>query len=117
MTARNMELRAILDWAFATASFDYRLTAASFAFDNTGFEGARAAGKGRLSQAPTTVPVAFRAARVTGVGDVAGRLLLHPSPAGELTVTRAFLTGNDLKLEQDKINGRTALPLALARAS
>src|SRR3546814_4235631 len=50
MTARNMELRAILDGAFATASFDYRLTADRFAFDNTGFEGARAAGKGRLSK-------------------------------------------------------------------
>src|SRR3546814_10654908 len=106
MTARNMELRAILDGAFATASFDYRLTADRFAFDNTGFEGARAAGKGRLSKAPITVPVAFSAARVTGVGDVAGGILRNLSLSGAPKVTSAFLTGNDLKPAPDKLNGR-----------
>nr|WP_119037282.1 translocation/assembly module TamB [Hephaestia caeni] len=113
MTARNMELRAILDGAFGTASFDYRLTADRFAFDNTGFEGARAAGKGRLSKAPITVPVAFSAARVTGVGDVAGGILRNLSLSGALKVTSAFLTGNDLKLASDKLNGRIDLLLDL----
>ncbi|MCM8729483.1 translocation/assembly module TamB domain-containing protein [Hephaestia sp. GCM10023244] len=113
MTARNLELRAILDGAFGTASFDYRLTADRFAFDDTGFEGARAAGKGRLSRAPITVPVAFSAARVTGVGDVAGGILRNLSLSGALKVTSAFVTGNDLKLGSDKLNGRIDLLLDL----
>src|SRR3546814_453051 len=110
----------ISDWSsdvcssdLATASFDYRLTADRFAFDNTGFEGARAAGKGRLSKAPITVPVAFSAARVTGVGDVAGGILRNLSLSGALKVTSAFLTGNDLKLASDKLNGRIDLLLDL----
>src|SRR3546814_1956088 len=89
------------------------LTADRFAFDNTGFEGARAAGKGRLSKAPITVPVAFSAARVTGVGDVAGGILRNLSLSGALKVTSAFLTGNDLKLASDKLNGRIDLLLDL----
>ncbi|MEV9397188.1 hypothetical protein AB0160_29455, partial [Klebsiella pneumoniae] len=33
MTGRAIELRTILDGRFATAAFDYRLTAVRFAFD------------------------------------------------------------------------------------
>jgi len=114
MTGRNIQLHAILDGAFDTASFDYRLTADRFAFDDTGFEGARAAGRGRLSQAPVTVPVAFTAQRVTGVGDVAGGILRNLSVNGRLRVTAAHVTGDDLVLRSDKLNGRITLFLDLA---
>ena len=113
MSARNMELRAILDGAFATASFDYRITADRFAFDKTGFEQARAAGKGHFSKAPIVVPVAFTAARVTGVGDVAGGILKNLSVSGALRVTSAFVTGNDLTLRSDKLSGKVDLLLDL----
>ncbi len=113
MSARNMELRVILDGGFATAAFDYRITADRFAFDNTGFEAARAAGKGHLSEAPITVPVAFTAARVTGVGDVAGGILRNLSVSGALQVTSAFVTGNDLRLKSDKLSGKIDLLLDL----
>src|SRR3546814_4990129 len=70
-----------------------------------------------LSKAPITVPVAFSAARVTGVGDVAGGILRNLSLSGALKVTSAFLTGNDLKLASDKLNGRIDLLLEIGRAS
>ncbi|UIJ46852.1 translocation/assembly module TamB [Sphingomonas cannabina] len=113
MTGRNIELRAILDGTFATASFDYRITADRFAFDNTGFEVARAAGRGRLSKPPVLVPVAFTAARVTGVGDVAGGILRNLSVRGPLRVTAQNVTGDDLVLRSDKLNGRISLFLDL----
>ncbi|MGK6320697.1 translocation/assembly module TamB domain-containing protein [Sphingomonas sp. DT-204] len=113
MTGRNVELRAILDGAFATASFDYRITADRFAFDNTGFEVARAAGRGRLSKPPVLVPLAFTAARVTGVGDVAGGILRNLSVRGPLRVTARQVTGDDLVLRSDKLNGRISLFLDL----
>ncbi|WP_234419142.1 translocation/assembly module TamB domain-containing protein [Sphingomonas sp. EC-HK361] len=114
MTARNMELRAILDGAFGTAKFDYRITADRFAFDQTGFEGARAAGHGRFSKAPVVVPVRFTARRVTGVGDVAGGILGNLSVDGVLRVTSKLVTGDDLKLSSDKLKGRISLVLDLA---
>ncbi|WEK41674.1 MAG: translocation/assembly module TamB [Candidatus Sphingomonas colombiensis] len=114
MTGRDVELRAVLDGAFATAGFDYRLTATRFAFDDTGFEQARAAGKGRLSKAPVSVPVRFTAARVTGVGDVAGGILRNLSVEGVLRITSRLVTGDDLRVKSDKLTGRINLLLDLA---
>ncbi len=113
MTGRAIALRAILDGAFDSAGFDYRLTAERFAFDDTGFESAYAAGKGRFSKAPVSVPVVFVAKRVTGVGDVAGGILRNLSVSGVLKVTAAELTGTDLKLSSDKLKGRINLILDL----
>jgi len=113
MTGNMVELRAILDGPFATAAFDYRLDASRFAFDQTGFENAHAAGKGRLSAAPVTVPIRFTAARVTGVGTVAGGILRNLSVDGLLRVTPTLLTGDALKLRSDKLTGSINLAVDL----
>jgi translocation and assembly module TamB len=113
MTGRAIELRVLLDGAFATARFDYRLAAKRFAFDDTGFEDAYAAGSGRLSKAPVLVPIRFVAARVTGVGDVAGGILRNLTMQGVLRVTATTVTGDDLRLTSDKLNGRFNLQLDL----
>lgn len=113
MTGRNIALRAILDGPFARAAFDYRLTADRFAFDNTGFEVVRAAGSGRLSAVPVTLPITFTAARVTGVGDVAGGILRNLRVAGALRVTARELTGSGLRLSSDKLSGAIDLFLDL----
>ena len=113
MTGRAIELRVILDGAFATAAFDYRLAAQRFAFDQTGFEDARAAGRGHLSKAPVLVPIRFTAARVTGVGDVAGGILRNLTMEGVLRITSKLVTGDDLRLTSDKLKGRFNLLLDL----
>ena len=113
MTARDMRLRAILDGNFRTFAFDYRLSAARFAFDNTGFEQARAAGRGHWGPRPVAVPVAFGAARVTGVGDVAGGILRNLSLAGVLRITADTVTGDGLRLRSDKLSGDVGLTLDL----
>ncbi|MES3154573.1 translocation/assembly module TamB domain-containing protein [Sphingomonas faeni] len=113
MTGNMVELRAILDGPFATAAFDYRLDASRFAFDQTGFENAHAAGKGRLSAAPVTVPIRFTAARVTGVGTVAGGILRNLTVDGLLRVTPTLLTGDALRLRSDKLTGSINLAVDL----
>ncbi|MEG3084867.1 translocation/assembly module TamB domain-containing protein [Sphingomonas sp. PB2P12] len=113
MTGNMVELRAILDGPFATAAFDYRLDASRFAFDQTGFENAHAAGRGRLSAAPVTVPIRFTAARVTGVGTVAGGILRNLSVDGQLRVTPTLLTGDALRLRSDKLTGSINLVVDL----
>ncbi|KQN24133.1 hypothetical protein ASF00_14820 [Sphingomonas sp. Leaf34] len=113
MTGNMVELRAILDGPFATAAFDYRIDAGRFAFDQTGFENAHAAGKGRLSAAPVTVPIRFTAARVTGVGSVAGGILRNLSVDGLLRVTPTLLTGDALRLRSDKLSGSINLAVDL----
>jgi len=113
MSGRDIELRAILDGGFAHAGFDYRIDAARFAFDDTGFENAHLIGRGHWSRAPVIVPARFTAARVTGVGDVAGGILRNLSVDGVLRVTPVLLTGDDLRLRSDKLSGRISLALDL----
>jgi len=114
MTGRDIELRMILDGAFSTARFDYRVRATRLAFDDTGFDRVVAAGQGRLSPTPIAIPIRLAAARVTGVGDVAGGILRNLSIAGTLRVDARTLVGNDLIVRSDKLNGRIMLTLDLA---
>ncbi len=113
MTARGMELHAILDGAFASARFDYRIDAPQFQFDDTGFENAHLVGHGRLSAAPVIVPARFTAARVTGIGDVAGGILRNLSVDGILRITPRLITGDALRLRSDKLTGQINLMVDL----
>jgi translocation and assembly module TamB len=113
MTGRNVALKAMLDGGFATARFDYLLTADRAAFDETGFENVRASGQGRLGGSPVSVPVRLTAARVTGVGDVAGGILRNLSVEGVLKVTPRLITGENLRLSSDKLTSRITLLLDL----
>ncbi|WP_293883198.1 translocation/assembly module TamB domain-containing protein, partial [Sphingomonas sp.] len=114
MTGRNVQLKLLLDGTFATANFDYLLTADRAAFDTTGLETVRASGRGRLSKSPVIVPLKLTARRVTGVGDVAGGILGNLSVQGLLRVTSKVLTGDGLVLKSDKLNGKISLVVDLA---
>jgi translocation and assembly module TamB len=109
MTARRISLKALLDGPFRTAAFSYLATAPQLAFDQTGFEDVRAAGKGRLSAAPVSVPIRLTARRVTGVGDVAGGILAGLTVDGVLKVTAKTLTGTGLNFDSDKLRGKLSL--------
>ncbi|MES2494789.1 MAG: translocation/assembly module TamB domain-containing protein [Pseudomonadota bacterium] len=113
MTGRAIKLRASLDGPFATAAFDYVLTADHVAFDATGFDGVRAEGKGKLSDPPVKLPVKLTARRVTGIGDVAGGILGNLKIDGVLMVTAQKVTGEGLKLSSDKLGGQLSLSLDL----
>jgi len=113
MTGKGVELRAILDGPFAQARFDYRIVAPRMAFGNTGFEAVRAGGAGRLGTSPVRVPILFRAARVTGVGEVAGGILRNLSVDGVLEVTGKQITGNKLRVRSDKLDAQVMLLMNL----
>jgi translocation and assembly module TamB len=109
MRGEPLTLKVRLDGPFATAKFDYLLTANSLIFGTTGFENARASGQGQLSRSPVTVPVRFTAARVTGVGNVAGGILANLLVTGDLKVTAKTITSDALKLTSDKLSSRLTL--------
>ncbi|MFW2828645.1 translocation/assembly module TamB domain-containing protein [Sphingomonas sp. ID0503] len=111
MSGRDIRLNARFDGPFKTATFDYAATASRLAFDNTGFETVRAAGKGQLSPWPVTLPVRFTAARVTGIGEVGGGILRNLTVDGALRITPRSLTGDKLKLSSDKLAGQLSLRL------
>ncbi len=113
MGGQGIALRAIVDGAFDSASYDYRLTADRLSFDQTGFERVRAAGQGRLSVWPARIPLRVAAARVRGVGTVAGGILNNLSVAGVLTLRPPTLAGEGLRFTSDRLAGTIALTLDL----
>jgi translocation and assembly module TamB len=113
MTGRDIRLHAQFDGLFKTAAFRYALTSPHFAFDQTGFDGVRAAGAGRLAGIPVSLPIRLQAARVTGVGAEAGGILANLTVAGTLQIDAKAITGNDLALSSDKLKGKLLLRVDL----
>lgn len=114
MRGRDVRLLLNFDGPFGTARFDYLLSSPQVAFDNTGFEGVRISGQGRLSKTPVNVPIRLTARRVTGVGDVAGGILANLRVEGLLRVTSKVVMGDGLKLSSDKLNGKISILFDLA---
>ena len=113
MKGRAIELRLLLDGGFDTALFDYRLAAEQLAFGTTGFDQARAAGRGHLSRLPMTVPITLQVARVTGVGDVAGGILHNLSVTGAFKADARQLAAKALRFRSDKLSGTVDVLLDL----
>lgn len=109
MRGRDLQLRAVLDGAYGSARFRYRIASPVVFFDRTGFETAQLDGAGRLSPAPVKVPARFTARRVTGVGDVAGGILANLSVDGTLNVTPRTITADNLRVRSDKLTSRASL--------
>ena len=109
MRATGLRAEVLLDGPFSSAAFDYRILASRVAFDATGFDDVRIAGRGRLSPQPVLVPVTLTARRATGLGDVAGGLLSNLRVEGLLRITSKLVTGDGLKLRSDKLNGTLSL--------
>jgi translocation and assembly module TamB len=109
MSGRNVRLVWTLDGPFATADYSYRLTSEWVKFDNNGFVGLHAEGRGRLTPWPMRVPIRLAAKAITGVGDVAGAMLANPRVEGWLTLTPKLLRGDGLKLNSASWNGELSL--------
>jgi translocation and assembly module TamB len=113
MTGKSVRMVWTLDGPFATADYSYRLTSDFVQFDDTGFTGLHAEGRGRLSPWPMRVPIRLAAKAITGVGDVAGAMLANPQIEGWLQITPKLVRGDDLKLTSAKWNGKLSVLIDL----
>jgi len=113
MTGRSVRMVWTLDGPFATADYSYRLTSEFVKFDDTGFTGLHAEGRGRLSPWPMRVPIRLAAKAITGVGDVAGAMLANPQIEGWLQITPKLVQGQDLTLTSAKWNGKLSVLIDL----
>lgn len=109
MRGTGIRADVLLDGAFSSASFDYRILAPRVSFDATGFDDVKITGRGKISPQPVIVPITLTARRATGLGDVAGGLLTNLRVEGLLRVTSKLVTGDGLKLRSDKLNGTLSL--------
>lgn len=113
MTGKSVRMVWTLDGPFATADYSYRLTSDYVQFDNNGFTGLHAEGRGRLTPWPMRVPIRLAAKNITGIGDVAGAMLANPTIEGWLTITPKLVQGQDLRLTSAKWSGKLSLLIDL----
>jgi len=113
MTGKSVRMVWTLDGPFATADYSYRLTSGFVQFDNNGFTGLHAEGRGRLTPWPMRVPIRLSAKAITGIGDVAGAMLASPTIEGWLTLTPKLVQGEGLRLTSAKWTGKLSLLIDL----
>ena len=113
MTGKNVRMVWTLDGPFATADYSYRLASDYVQFDNNGFTGLHAEGRGKFTPWPMRVPIRLAAKAITGIGDVAGAMLANPQIEGWLTITPKLVQGQDLRLTSAKWNGKLSLLIDL----
>jgi translocation and assembly module TamB len=113
MTGRSVRMVWTLDGPMATADYSYRLTSDFVQFDDTGFTGLHAEGRGKLTPWPMRVPIRLAAKAITGVGDVAGAMLANPQIEGWLSITPKLVRGDDLRLTSAKWNGKLSVLIDL----
>jgi translocation and assembly module TamB len=113
MTGKSVRMVWTLDGPFAAADYSYRLTSDFVQFDDTGFTGLHAEGRGRLTPWPMRVPIRLAAKAITGIGDVAGAMLANPQIEGWLSITPKLVQGQDLRLTSAKWNGKISLLIDL----
>jgi translocation and assembly module TamB len=113
MQGRNVQLKLRLDGPFKTPRYEYFLTSPRIAFDQTGLETVRASGQGQWRGMPATLPVTLTATRITGVGDAAGGLLTNARINGQLRITTAQISAENLMFRSDRLNGQLGLTVDL----
>ena len=113
MTGKSVRMVWTLDGPIATADYSYRLTSDFVRFDNNGFTGLHAEGRGRLTPWPMRVPIRLSAKAITGIGDVAGAMLANPTIEGWLTLTPKLVRGDGLRLTSAKWTGKLSLLIDL----
>ena len=105
-SGRAIELRAVVDGGFDAAAIDYRLTAARLAFGGAeGFEDVQAAGRTRLGDRITTVPIALTMARMTGADPLISGIFANFSANGALRFSAGEITARGVALRAAKANG------------
>jgi translocation and assembly module TamB len=108
VSGNNVRGKALLNGAFAQPKVAYSATATRITFDTTTFERVTASGEAQGKSDRFLIPVNARAARVTGINQIAGGLLTNVRLNGGLAVADGRLVSDKMKIQSDRINA-TAL--------
>ncbi|MES2988171.1 MAG: translocation/assembly module TamB domain-containing protein [Pseudomonadota bacterium] len=104
LRGRSVRVALALDGAFNAPVVDYKITAASLAFGETGVEQLQAEGRARVDADRILIPVKAKAARVTGLNAAAGGLVTNLTVNGDLAISGDQILSDNLKLRSDRID-------------
>lgn len=115
LNGRSVRGSLLLDGAFAKPVVDYKLQAAALGFGETVVEGLYAEGRARVDANRILIPVAARAARISGLNAAAGGLLTNVRVNGDLAINGGTeILSDNLKIRSDKIDATAIVAANLA---
>lgn len=117
LQAQAMRFELDIAGAFASPEVAYRMTARQAAMNGVALAGLEARGTARLAQGRATIPVAARAARLTGLDAVAGGTISDVRLDGEVLAQGSRLLADGLRLRADRIDSTVMLVADLSRGS
>ncbi|WP_326524387.1 translocation/assembly module TamB domain-containing protein [Sphingomonas sp.] len=115
LNGRSVRATVALDGPFATPVVDYKVQAAALGFGETVVEGLYAEGRARIDADRIMVPIAARAARVSGLNAAAGGLLTNVAINGDLAINNGTeILSDNLRIRSDRIDATAIIAANMA---
>jgi translocation and assembly module TamB len=111
LAARDLRALLTLNGELRRPEVDYRVTAASVAFNDMAVQGLDARGLANFRKDSLLVPIAARARAITGLDVAAGGTIVNVRLDGDLAVDWPRIVSDNLRLRSDRIDA-TAIVLA-----
>lgn len=111
LNGRSVQAAVDLNGQFATPTVDYKIQAAAIGFGDTVVERLYAEGRATVDSDRILIPVAARAARVSGLNAAVGGLVTNVTIAGDLAISGTQILSDNLAIRSDRINA-TAIVVA-----
>ncbi|HEY0312439.1 MAG TPA: translocation/assembly module TamB domain-containing protein [Allosphingosinicella sp.] len=115
LSARNLQLAAVVNGAFRTPVVAYDLRADALGFNKTVLEGFRAIGRAQIDTDRIRVPISATVRRIAGLDPSLGGLLTNVSLNGTLNINGPRLVSDNLRIRSDKLNATTVVVADFAR--
>jgi translocation and assembly module TamB len=115
LAGRNVAATVRLSGAFATPLADYRVTADTLAFNHMALDRLVAQGSATIGKDHVTVPIAARAARITGLDTVSGGSLANVRLDGDLAVDWPRILSDNLRIRSDRIDAKLTILADVAK--
>ena len=114
LRGRDVAARVVLDGKFATPKVNYVVTAGVLGFGETQVEQLYASGLATIDSDHILVPIAARAARVSGLNAAAGGLLDNVTINGDFAMAKGKVLSDNLRIRSRKIDATAVVVADLA---
>ncbi|MFT3997936.1 MAG: hypothetical protein QM667_11065, partial [Asticcacaulis sp.] len=109
LNGKDITASLSLDGPFKSPMIDYRLSAATFGFNDVVVHQLKAEGRSRLDGDHILIPVKATAKHITGLNAAAESLVSNITLNGDLAWSDGTILSDNLKIRSDKVNGTILL--------
>lgn len=109
LAGRDLRAALTLNGAMRRPMVDYRVTAATLAFNDTGLQALDARGKARFDGDQMIVPITATARAITGLDVAAGGALRNVRLDGDLAVDWPRIVSDNIRIRSDRIEAKAIL--------